>query len=115
MKKMLLLIFISIFSSEILADCSIAKTSPEIQKCLNNEVRSLRSQLDKVYQNIQQQTQAKLELQKSQDLWVKYKEMQCGDFVVADSQGSPATIEYDLACQSILYKQRIDLLKSIFN
>ena len=114
MKKLVLLPLLMV-SSEIFADCSTAKTSPEIQKCLNSEVRSLRLQLDKVYQNTQQKTQAKLELQKSQDLWVKYKEMQCGDFVVADSQGSPATIEYDLACQSILYKQRIDLLKSIFN
>ena len=113
MKK--LLIFVVLISGGAWADCSTAKTSFESQKCLNSEVKSLRLQLDKVYQNAQNQTQAKSELKQSQDLWVRYKEMQCGDFVVADTQGSPATVEYDLTCQSTLYKQRIAFLKSIFN
>ena len=115
MKKLLLLTIASTFSAGVWADCSTAKTSFESQKCLNSEVKSRRLQLDKVYQNAQNQTQAKSELRKSQDLLVKYKEMQCGDFVVADTQGSPATVEYDLTCQSTLYQQRIDFLKSIFN
>ncbi len=115
MKKLLLLAIVSTLSAGVWADCSTAKTSLESQKCLNNEVRSLRLQLEKVYQNAQEQTQAKSELKQSQDLWVRYKEMQCGDFVVADTQGSPATVEYDLTCQSTLYKQRIAFLKSIFN
>lgn len=115
MKKLLLLAITSTFSVGVWADCSTARTSLESQKCLNNEVKSLRLQLDKVYLNAQEQTQAKSELKKSQDLWVKYKEVQCGDFVVADTQGSPATVEYDLTCQSTLYKQRIDFLKNIFN
>jgi len=113
MKKILFLALL--VSSGAWADCSLVKTSLDNQKCLNNEVKSLRLQLDKIYQNAQQQTAAKTELKKSQDLWVKYKEVQCGDFVVADAQGSPATVEYDLVCQSTLYKQRIDFLKSIFN
>lgn len=115
MKKLLLLSIASTFSIGVWADCSSSKTSLESQKCLNNEVKSLRLQLDKVYKNAQEQTQAKTELKKSQDLWVKYKETQCGDFVVADTQGSPATVEYDLTCQSTLYQQRIAFLKSIFN
>lgn len=114
MKKILLLTTLLI-SGGAWADCSTTKTSLESQKCLNNEVKSLRLQLDRIYLNAQEQTQAKSELKKSQDLWVKYKEMQCGDFVIADTQGSPATVEYDLACQSTLYQQRIDFLKSIFN
>jgi len=115
MKKLLLLAIASTFSVGAWADCSTVKNSLESQKCLNHEVKSLRLQLDKVYQNAQEQTRAKTELKKSQDLWVKYKEMQCGDFVIADTQGSPATVEYDLTCQSTLYQQRIDFLKSIFN
>lgn len=115
MKKLLLIAATSIFSIGAWANCSEAKTSLESQKCLNNEVRSLRLQLNKVYKNAQEQTTAKTELKKSQDLWLRYKEAQCGDFIVADTQGSPATVEYDLTCQSTLYQQRIDFLKSIFN
>ena len=115
MRKLLLLAVASTFSVGVWADCSNAKTSHERQKCMSNEVKSLRLQLEKVYQNSQEQTQAKSELKQSQDLWVRYKEMQCGDFLVADTQGSPATVEYDLTCQSTLYKQRIAFLKSIFN
>ncbi|WOE32181.1 MULTISPECIES: lysozyme inhibitor LprI family protein [unclassified Acinetobacter] len=116
MKKLLLITITLMLSGGAWAmDCSNMKTSIESQKCLNNEVKSLRLQLDKIYQSAQNQTQAKAELKKSQELWTKYKEVQCGDFVVADTQGSPATVEYDLTCQSILYKQRIDFLKSIFN
>lgn len=115
MKKLLLLAIASTFSAGVWADCSTTKTSFESQKCLNNEVKSLRLQLDKIYKSAQEQTQAKNELKKSQDLWVKYKEMQCGDFTVAETQGSPATVVYDLSCQSTLYKQRIDFLESIFN
>lgn len=115
MRKLLLLAIGSTISVGVWADCSTAKTSLESQKCLSNEVKSLRLQLEKVYINAQEQTQAKSELRQSQDLWIKYKEMQCGDFVVADTQGSPATVEYDLTCQSTLYKQRIAFLKSIFN
>ena len=115
MKKLLLLAIASTLSFGVWADCSSEKTSLESQKCLNGEVRSLRLQLDKVYKNAQEQTTAKTELKKSQDLWLRYKEVQCGDFIVADAQGSPATVEYDLTCQSTLYQQRIDFLKSIFN
>lgn len=115
MKKILLLAVASTLSVGVWADCSTAKTSLESQKCLNNEVKTLRLQLEKVYKNAQEQTQAKSEIKQSQDLWVKYKEMQCGDFVVADTLGSPATAEYDLTCQSTLYKQRIAFLKGFFN
>ena len=53
MKKLLLLTIASTFSAGVWADCSTAKTSFESQKCLNSEVKSLRLQLDKVYQNAQ--------------------------------------------------------------
>lgn len=115
MKKLLLLAIASTFSAGVWADCSSAKTSLDSQKCLSNEVKNLRLELNKVYTNAHNQTEAKLELKKAQELWVLYKEAQCGEFVVADTQGSPATIEYDLTCQSDLYKQRTSFLKSIFN
>ncbi|MGM1003058.1 lysozyme inhibitor LprI family protein [Acinetobacter haemolyticus] len=58
---------------------------------------------------------SKQELAASQESWLKFKELQCGDFVVADTQGSPATGIYDLTCQSILYKHRIAFFKEMFN
>lgn len=114
MKKLLLLSVLLVSGGAWADDCS-NKTSIESQKCLNNEVKKLRIQLDKVYLNAQNQTQAKSELQKSQELWSKYKEFQCGDFVVADTQGSPATVAYDLTCQAMLYQQRINFLKNMFD
>ncbi|WP_228253325.1 lysozyme inhibitor LprI family protein [Acinetobacter calcoaceticus] len=81
---------------------------------LDKEIKSLKSELNSIYKKAYTQTEAKQELDSSQKAWLKYKELQCGDFVVADTQGSPATVSYDLTCQSILYKQRIAFLKEMF-
>lgn len=113
MKKLLLTTLVAV-SGLTWADCSNTKTSFESQKCLSNEVKQLRIKMQASLQKSLAKTEAKKELQDSQASWVKYKEDQCGAFVVADTMGSPATVEYDLACQSILYKQRIELLESLF-
>jgi len=114
MKKILLFTAISFFSVGVMADCNNPKTSHDIQQCLSSEITQLKKDLNTTYAKLYKQTDAKQELDNSQKAWLKYKELQCGDFVVAETQGSPATVEYDLTCQSILYKQRIAFLKEMF-
>ncbi len=115
MRKILLISTSLFFSISAYADCSNTKTSFEAQKCLNQEVKTLKTQLNATYKKAYETTSAKEELNNAQKQWLSFKEKQCGDFVVADTQGSPATVEYDLTCQSILYKQRIAFLKELFN
>ncbi len=114
MKKILMLLLI--ISSGVYADdCSETKTAHEAKVCLNKQVNHLKFKLDKVFHSALGKTEAKPELIASQKKWLAYKEQQCGDFIVADTGGSPVTIEYDLYCQSILYQQRISLLLELFN
>ncbi|MGV0885981.1 lysozyme inhibitor LprI family protein [Acinetobacter venetianus] len=108
MKKLLLLTTLALCSSTFAG-------SFEIMQKLDKDIKKLKSELNLVYKKAYSQTEAKVELDASQKSWLKFKELQCGDFVVADTQGSPATVSYDLTCQSILYKQRIAFLKEMFN
>ena len=115
MKKLLLLTASLVFSVGAWADCSNPKGSLETQKCLNLEVGQLKHELNNVLKAASESTNAQKELNAAQAKWIAYKESQCGDFVVADSQGSPATIVVDLVCQADLYKERIGFLKNYFN
>ncbi|WP_287907353.1 lysozyme inhibitor LprI family protein [Acinetobacter sp.] len=109
MKNLILTTFL--LSSGALANCNDPKTSFESQKCLSDEVKKLKFQLNKTYAFAYKNTEAKKELDLSQKKWLDFKDTQCGTFVVADTQGSPATVEYDLSCQTIIIQQRIDFLK----
>ncbi|WP_151964805.1 lysozyme inhibitor LprI family protein [Acinetobacter soli] len=109
MKKLILLT--ALLSTGAWADCNNPQNAFEGQKCLSNEVTSLKKELNKTYMKAYATTEAKKELDSSQKKWLAYKESQCGDFVVADTQGSPATVSTDLYCQTILIKQRISFLK----
>ena len=113
MKKLLLLSTL-LLSTGAWAECSTQANILAVQKCLNNEVKTLKLKLDNTLKNASNQTEAKVELNKSQQLWLKYKEVQCGDFTLADAGASPGQISYDLACQATLYKQRIEFLDTIF-
>ena len=116
MKKIIFLIATMLLSCGVFAaNCSKSKTSNEAQACLSYEVKSLKSELNTLLNSALNKTEAKSELKASQTKWLAYKESQCSDFVVADAQGSPSTVEYDLYCQTILYKQRINLIKDLFN
>lgn len=115
MKKLLLLATSLVFSAGAWADCSNSKSLMETQKCLNLEAGQLKRELDEVLKTASESTNAQKELKTTQIKWLAYKESQCGDFVVADAQGSPATIVVDLACQTDLYKERIGFLKNYFN
>ncbi len=115
MKKLLLLATSLTLSAGVWAGCDNPKTSHEIQKCLNLEVGQLKHELNDVLKAASESTNAQKELKAAQTKWLAYKESQCGDFVVADAQGSPATIAVDLACQADLYKERINFLKGYFN
>ena len=115
MKKLLLLAASLVFSAGAWADCSDPKTTIEAQKCLNLEVGQLKHELNDVLTTVSGSTNAQKELRAAQSKWLAYKESQCGDFVVADAQGSPVAIVVDLACQADLYKERISFLKNYFN
>ena len=111
MKKLLLLTISSTLSFSVFAQCDNLNNAFDTQKCLSNQVKSLKKELNKTYMQAYKNTQAKAELDVAQKKWLAFKESQCGDFVVADTMGSPATVDYDLTCQSILIKQRISFLK----
>ncbi|HGH3561182.1 TPA: lysozyme inhibitor LprI family protein [Acinetobacter baumannii] len=108
MKKILLI------ATSLLSVTTFAGSVDSGLQKLDKEIKGLKSELNTQYKKAYSQTEAKQELDNSQKAWLKYKELQCGDFVVADTEGSPATVEYDLTCQSILYKQRIAFLKEMF-
>lgn len=104
-----------LLASPAFADCENSKNSFEIQKCMSENVRSLKAELNKAYKKIYEQTEAKPELEASQKAWLNYRELQCGNFVAVDSGHSPAAAAFDLECQSILIQQRIDYLKTLSN
>ncbi|MDY6469120.1 lysozyme inhibitor LprI family protein [Acinetobacter faecalis] len=113
--KKLLLISALLFSGGVWADCNNPKTSHEIQKCLSDELTALKKELNVVYGDLYKQTQAKRELDSAQKAWLKYKDLQCGDFTIADSGYGSGQIAYDLACQADLTEQRISFLKNQTN
>lgn len=115
MKKLLLLTASLVFSVGAWADCNNPKTSHEIQQCLSSEVKTLKKELSKAYSELYSQTQAKKELESAQKAWLKYKDLQCGDFTVADAGYGSGQIAYDLACQADLTEQRISFLKNQTN
>lgn len=88
MKRLLLITLTTFFSISAFADCSNTKTSFEAQKCLNQEVKALKTQLNAIYKKAHETTSAKEELDNAQKQWLSFKEKQCGDFVVADTQGA---------------------------
>lgn len=110
MKKLLLLTLL--VSSGAWADCENPSNSHEIQQCLSSEVIALKKELNTSYAKLYKQTEAKQELNNAQKAWLKYKELQCGDFTVADAGYGSGQIAYDLACQAELIEQRISYIKN---
>ena len=106
MKKTLIVLTFALASSVTFA------TECDSTQCLSNHVKILKKDLNAVYKKVYSQTSAKKELDKSQKAWLNYKEIQCGDFIEADTQRSPGSIDADLSCQIDLLNQRIALLKS---
>ncbi|OCZ58458.1 lysozyme inhibitor LprI family protein [Acinetobacter seifertii] len=115
MKKILLFTAISFFSVGVMADCNNPKTSHDIQQCLSSEITQLKKDLNTTYAKLYKQTDAKQELDNAQKAWLKYKDLQCGDFTVADAGYSSGQVAYDLACQAELIEQRISFLKNQLN
>lgn len=113
MKKLIILSIL--FSSSVWAGCENPKTSHEIEQCLSSEVTAFKKELNTVYGNLYKQTEAKKELDNAQKAWLKYKDLQCGDFTVADAGYSSGQVAYDLACQAELIEQRINFLKNQSN
>lgn len=96
-----------------LVDCENPQVSYEIQMCLSENVTDLKAELNKVYKKLYAQTEAKKELNAAQKAWLKYRDLQCGDFTFADAGAGSGQISYDLDCQSQLLTHRIDYLKSL--
>lgn len=115
MKKLLIATIALTFSVGVFADCNDPKNSHEIQQCLSSEITSLKKDLNATYAKLYKQTDAKQELDNAQKAWLKYKDLQCGDFTVADAGYSSGQVAYDLACQAELIEQRISFLKNQLN
>ena len=113
MKKILLLSIL--ISGGAWADCNNPKTSPEIQACLSSEITSLKKELTITYNKLHKQTEAKKELDSAQKAWLRYKDLQCGEFTIADAGYGSGQIAYDLACQAELIEQRTNFLKNQLN
>jgi len=115
MKKLMLFAFTYLLSIIAWANCNDPKTSNEIQQCLSSEITSLKKDLNSTYAKLYKKTDAKQELDNAQKAWLKYKELQCGDFTLADAGYSSGQVAYDLACQAELIEQRINFLKNQLN
>lgn len=114
MKKLLLLLCCTLSAGVYAAgDCKNPSNSFEIQKCLSNDVRKQKNELNTVYKKLYAQTEAKSELDLAQKAWLNYKEQQCGSFVAVYTGHSPAAVAMDLDCQSTLLQQRISYLKTL--
>ena len=110
MKKLLLLTIL--FSGGAWANCDDPKTSYEVQKCLSDDLKDLNKEMQSSYSKLYKQTQAKVELKKSQNAWDSYKDIQCGDFIAVNTDHSPASTAYSLACQADLIQQRIEFINN---
>ena len=115
MKKYLLLAITLTLSAGAWADCDNPQNSFEIQKCLTNDLGALQKQLKSAYEDLYKQTNAKNELRNAQNAWQTYKDLQCGEFTAVDTDHSPASTAYDLACQADLTQQRIEFLQNQTN
>ncbi|OTG82314.1 lysozyme inhibitor LprI family protein [Acinetobacter sp. ANC 4648] len=113
MKKLLLLSLF--FSGGAWAGCENPKTSHEIQQCLSTQITLLKKELNTAYGKLYKQTQAKKELDSAQKAWLKYKDLQCGDFIIADAGYGSGQATYDLACQAELIEQRTSFIKNQLN
>lgn len=115
MKKLFLFSITSFLSVISWADCNDPKSSNDIQQCLSSEITLLKKDLNTTYAKLYKQTEAKQELDNAQKAWLKYKDLQCGDFTLADAGYSSGQVAYDLACQADLTEQRINFLKNQLN
>lgn len=117
--KKLIFIFTTLMSSQVfatdVADCDNPQNSYEIQKCMSKNFTDLKTELNKIYKKLYAQTEAKKELDAAQKAWLKYRELQCGDFIAVDTDYSPASAAFELDCQSTLNLQRIDFLKTLLS
>lgn len=113
MKKLLLITLCLVGANAWAGNCSKATNSFEIEQCIAESVKSLKVKLNKTYNKIYAQTEAKQQLEAAQKAWITYRDLQCGDFVDADTNHSPASNSISLACQTDLISQRIDYLKSL--
>lgn len=110
MKKLFLLTLL--VSGGAWANCDDPKTSFEVQKCLSDDLKDLNNEMKSSYAKLHKQTQAKEELKKSQNAWDSYKDIQCGDFIAVNTDHSPASTAYSLACQADLTQQRIEFINN---
>ncbi|WP_284118237.1 lysozyme inhibitor LprI family protein [Acinetobacter seifertii] len=115
MKKLFLFSITSFLSVISWAGCNDPKNSNDIQQCLSTEITLLKKDLNITYAKLYKQTEAKQELDNAQKAWLKYKDLQCGDFTLADAGYSSGQVAYDLACQAELIEQRINFLKNQLN
>lgn len=109
--KKLLVALLFVLPATAFAECN-QNTTDEVAMCLDKEVKQLKTKLNQVYAKAYKQTDAKKELENSQKKWLAYKEAQCGAFTTADAGMGMGAITADLSCQTMLYSQRIDILKA---
>ena len=113
MKKLLLLITASLLSGGTWAECDSKTNATVLQECMSSEVKNLKKELNSTYNKVYSATEAKKELDKAQKAWLAYREIQCGEFTIADAGYGAGQISYSLDCSIQLTKSRISYLKSI--
>ena len=113
MKKLLLLTASLVFSVGAWADCGDPASFAEEIGCLTTEASALKKQLNKTYAKLYAQVEAKQELENAQKAWLRYRDLQCGDFTLAEAGANSSQMAFDAACQISLLKSRIDYLSKI--
>lgn len=112
MKKLLLLSTL-LFSGGVWAGCDKPTSFAEEIGCLTTEVNALKKQLNKTYAKLYAQVGAKQELENAQKAWLRYRDLQCGDFTLAEAGANSSQMAFDAACQISLLKSRINYLSEI--
>lgn len=113
MKKITLLLMCILSTHTWAANCGNAPDAMAVDQCLSRQINTLKVRLNKIYQQVYTQTEAKVELNQAQKAWITYRDLQCGNFTTVDAGYSSATSTLTLDCQSTLLQQRIDYLKTL--
>lgn len=116
MKKLLLVIFTTIISNNVLADCSKGNVYEDLA-CYEKQIKQDKTKMNKVYQTLNQSldSEGQKQLELSQKAWLAYREAQCEGlmgYYGSQAQGAGAAL-IQSSCLSEKLSERLNELKEL--
>lgn len=105
MKHIALALMLTI-SVPALADC-------ETRHCQSTRLATENARLEAVYSKLYEQSLAKDKLESAQIAWLDYREIQCGQYIAAESERTENFALTDFECEATATKQRADALEAL--